>query len=97
MIEVIVPAGPWIVIDASEAGEVEQGSAVLGGRIKKLLAAAFRIDRNGLEPFRQSQPFAHILLKKCLAGDAVGIAAQNQRPAPQKWQDQGRDAIVVRQ
>ena len=78
VIEIGVTAGPRIVVDAAEAGQEEKGSAIVRSGIVNFLASSLRIDGHGFEPIRNT--FAHIFLKKGLALDSVGVAAQNQRP-----------------
>src|SRR6267378_4133753 len=75
-IEIVITIGPRVVVDATQACQEKQGSAVVGGRVVNYLTAMFGIHRNGLEPLRQT--FAHVFLKKSLALDSVGVASQDQ-------------------
>ena len=70
------------MVDAAQAGQEEQGGAIVGSGVVNFLAAFFGIDRNGLEPFRQA--FAHVFLKKSLALNSVGIATQHQSAIAQE-------------
>src|SRR5437667_6073922 len=78
MIEIVITIGPWVVVDAAQARQEKQGSAVAGRRELNDFTAMFRIYRNCLEPVRQA--FAYVLLKKSLSLDSVGVASQNQSP-----------------
>src|ERR1051325_2216670 len=93
MVEIVVAAGPGIVINAAEAGEKEQRSAIVGGGVLNFLASAFRVDGHRFEPIRN--PFMHILLEKCLASDAIGITAQHERPAAKERQNKIGHSIIV--
>src|SRR5580692_4726964 len=87
--------GPGIVIDATEAGQKEKGSAVVGSGIMDFLPFALGIHGDGFKPFRQA--FAYVFLKESLAFDSVGIAAQNQRAVAEKRKDEVGDLVVVGQ
>src|SRR5207302_9343747 len=95
MIEIVITIGPWVVVDAAQARQEKQGSAVAGRRELNDFGAMFGIHGNRLEPLRQA--FAHVLLKKSLALDSVGVASQNQSSIAQKGQDEIRHAVVVGQ
>src|SRR5260370_24038360 len=92
MVKVVEAIGPRIVIDATQACQEKQGSAVVGCRVLNHLTTMFGIQRNRLEPVRQS--LAQIFLKKSLALDSVGVAAQNQSPVAQKGQNEVSHAVV---
>ena len=47
----------------------------------------------GRDPFRGSS--RHLLLKVDLAGDAVGIALQGERPIPKMWKEDRSHTVVV--
>src|SRR6267143_5663335 len=91
MVKVGIAVGPRVVIDAAEAGQEQQGSAVVGRRVVNYLTTMFGIHRNRLEPLRQT--FAQIFLKKSLALDSVGIAAQYQSLIAQKGQNEIAHAV----
>ena len=95
MIEIVITIGPWVVVDAAQARQEKQGSAVIGRRELNDFTAMFGIYWNRLEPIRQA--FAHVLLKKSLSLDSVGVASQNQSPVAEKRQDEIRRAVVVGQ
>src|SRR5437016_6849759 len=78
MIEIVITIGQWVVVDATQARQEKQGSAVIGRRVLNYLTAMFGIDGNRLEPLRQT--FAHVLLEKSLSLDSVGVSTQNQSP-----------------
>ena len=56
-------------------------------------ASSFGVNGYGLEPLGQS--FADIFLKKGLALDSIGIAAQDQGASAEKRQDEVGCPIVV--
>src|SRR5580700_4238597 len=87
--------GPGIVVDATEAGQKEKGSAVVGGGIMDFLPFALGIHGDSFKPFRQA--FAYVFLKESLAFDSVRIAAQNQRAVAEKRKDEVGDLVVVGQ
>src|SRR5438445_1655717 len=94
MVEIGVAAGPGIVVDATEAGEEEEGSAIVGcGVVDFFAQASFRIDRNCFEPLRNT--LAQIFLKEGLALDSVGIAAKDQRSIAEKRQNGVGYSIVI--
>src|SRR5882672_6684334 len=95
MLEVVEAIGPRIVVDATEASQKQQGSAVAGGGIVNYLTAMFGIHRNRLEPVRH--PLAQIFLKKSLALDSIRIASQHQSPIAQKRQNEVSRAVVISQ
>src|SRR6266850_961689 len=95
MLKIGKAAGPRIVVDATEAGQKQQGSAILGGRVVNFFSALFGIEGHGCEPFRDA--LAQVFLKKSLALDSVRIAPQNQRPIAEKRQDEVGHAVVVGQ
>src|SRR6267143_3349347 len=74
MIDIVITIGPRVVIDATQTRQEKQGTTVIGRRVLNYLTAMFRIHGNRLKPLRQT--FTHVLLKKSLSLDSVGIAAQ---------------------
>src|SRR5216684_4893150 len=78
MVKVGEAIGPRVVVDATQTRQEKQGTTVVGRRVLNYLTAMFGIHRNGLEPLRQT--FAHVLLKKSLSLNSIGIASQNQSP-----------------
>src|SRR5882762_5700477 len=86
MLKIGIAAGPRIVVDATEAGQKQKGSAVAGGRVVYFFSAFFGIEGDGFKPVRYA--FAQIFLKESLALDSVRIAAQNQGPIAEKGQDE---------
>src|SRR5216684_3372764 len=86
MIEISNAVGPWIVIDAAEAGQKEKGSAVVGGSVADGLPFSFRINLHGCEPLRHA--FPQIFLKESLALDSVRVTPQHQSSIAQKGQDE---------
>src|SRR5258708_30130741 len=93
MIEIVITIGPRVVVDAAQACQEKQRDTVVGRRVLNYLTAMFGIHRNRLEPLRQT--FAHVLLKKSLALDSVGITSQDEGPITTKRQDQVGHAVVV--
>src|SRR6266478_9691847 len=93
MVEIGVAAGPGIVVDATEAGEEEEGSAIVRCGVVDFFAQSFRIDRNCFEPLRNT--LAQIFLKEGLALDSVGIAAKDQRSIAEKRQNGAGHSIVI--
>src|SRR5437879_9135776 len=76
MLKIGNATGPRIVVDATEPGQKQQGSAIVGGRVVNFFSALFGIERHGCEPFRDA--LAQVFLKESLALDSVRIAPQNQ-------------------
>lgn len=93
MLGIADAVGPWVVVNAAEAGEKKERGAIASGGVVNLLATLFGVYRNGLEPIGQA--FAQILLKKRLALDAAGITAQNEGAILEKRKDAAGDGIVV--
>src|SRR5260221_5146230 len=93
MIDVVIPIGPWVVIDATQARQEKQRRAIVGGRVLDYFTAMFGIHRNRLEPVRHS--LAQIFLKESLALDSVWIAPQNQSSIVQKWQNENSHAVII--
>src|SRR5712692_9307705 len=93
MLKIGIAAGPGIVVDATEAGQKQKGSAVIGGCVVNFFSSFFGIKRHGCEPLRYA--FAQIFLKESLSLDSVRIAAQDQGSIAEKWQNEVRDTIVV--
>src|SRR5580692_3613925 len=93
MLKVGKAIGPRIMVDATKASQKEKRSAIGGGRVMNYLTAMLGIHRNRLEPLRQT--FAHVLLKKSLSPDSVGVTSQNQSPIAEKRQDEVGHAVVV--
>src|SRR2546429_4326115 len=95
MLQIGKATGPGIVVDATEAGQKQQGSAIVGGRVVNFFSTLFGIEGHGCEPFRD--PLAQVFLKERLALDSVRIATQNQSPVAEKGQDKIGHAVVVGQ
>src|SRR5260370_37563326 len=76
MLKIGIAAGPGIVVDATEAGQKQKGSAVIGGCVVNFFPSFFGIERHGLKPLWYA--FAQIFLKESLSLDYVRIAAQDQ-------------------
>src|SRR6266550_2115899 len=86
MLKIGIAAGPRVVVDATEAGQKQQGGPIVGGRVVYFFSAFFGIDEHGCKPLWY--PLAQVLLKESLALDSVWAAAQNQRPIAEKRQDE---------
>src|SRR5713101_3794076 len=82
VVKVGIAVGPRIVIDAAEAGQEQQGSAVVGRRVVNYLTTMFGIHGNRFEPVWHA--LAQVFLKESLGFDSVRIAPQNQSPVAQK-------------
>src|SRR5260370_35781330 len=93
MIEIVITIGRRIVIDAAEAGQKEEGSAVVGGRILDCFAFFFRINRHGCEPLRDA--FTQILLIESLALDSVWIAPQHKSSIEKNGQNVVGVAVAI--
>ena len=63
MLLVVATAGPGIVVDAAEAGEIEERGEIVGDDILDVLAFTFGWDRHGFDPFGQ-RPRAYSSEKK---------------------------------
>src|SRR5260370_39503025 len=92
MLKIGIAAGPGIVVDATEAGQKQKGSAVIGGCVVNFFSSFFGIKRHGCEPLRYA--FAQIFLKESLCLDSVRIAAQDQGSIADKRQNEVRATIV---
>src|SRR6267378_1400906 len=95
MVKVRIAVGPRVVIDAAEAGQEQQGGAVVGRRVVNYLTTMFGIHRNRFEPVGHA--LAQIFLKESLAFDSVRIAAQDQGPVAEKGQNELTYTVVVSQ
>src|SRR5260370_8686798 len=78
MIEIGNAVGPRVVIDATEAGQKEKGSAVVGGSIVNWFPFFFGIDPHGWVPLGHA--FSQVFLKKSLAVHSLWIPPPPQRP-----------------
>ena len=93
MLLIVAAAGPGIVVDAAQAGEVEKRGEVVGDDVLDVLAFTFRRDGHGFNPFGNA--LGHILLEKSLAFDAVGITAQHQGAIFEEREKIIGDTVVV--
>src|SRR6266571_1130270 len=93
VLKIGIAAGPGIVVDATEAGQKQKGSAVIGGRVVYFFPSFFGVKRHSCEPLRYA--LAQIFLKESLSLDSIRIAAQDQRPIAEKRQNEVGDTIVV--
>src|SRR5712691_7890082 len=91
MLKIGIAAGPGIVVDATEAGQKQKGSAVIGGCVVNFFSSFFGIKRHGCEPLRYA--FAQIFLKESLYFDSDRIAAQEKRPIAEKRKNEEGDKI----
>src|SRR6267143_7273972 len=78
MVKVRIAVGPRVVIDAAEAGQEQQGGAVVGRRVVNYLTTMFGIHRNCFEPVGHA--LAQVFLKESLALDPVMIPQKTKRP-----------------
>src|SRR5258708_37608078 len=78
MLKIGIAAGPGIVVDATEAGQKQKGSAVAGGRVMYFFSAVFGIEGGGFKPLRYA--FAQIFLKESPALDSSRLSAQDSGP-----------------
>src|SRR6266704_1725805 len=54
VVDIGVAAGPGIMVDATEAGQEEEGSAIVRSGVVDFFAQSFRVDRNCFEPLRNT-------------------------------------------
>ena len=94
MLLVIAAARPGIVVDAAEAGEIEERRKIISDYVLDIFSLSFRRYRNRFNPLGHA--LRHIFLEKGLTLDPVRITAQHQGPLLEKWKEIFRDAIVVR-
>ncbi len=94
-IEAVPPAGPGIVVDAAQIGQIQQGRPVVGDVILDFLPALLGINPDRIHPLRHR--FARILLKERLPADAVRVAAQDKRPVLEERQQPVGHPVVVGQ
>src|SRR5437879_9824664 len=95
MLKIGIAAGPRVVVDATEAGQKQQGGPIVGGGVVYFFSAFFGIEGHGCKPFWY--PLAQVLLKESMALDSVWVGARNHRPSVENRHDDVGHAVVVGQ
>ena len=95
MIDVGDAAAPGIVVDAAEAGEIEESGAIIGEGVVNFFAAMLGIDGNGVKPVGEAVDVTEIFLEEGLTFDAVRITAENQRAVFEERKNVVGEAVVV--
>src|SRR6266478_414662 len=95
IILMVESAGPRIVVDATEIGKEEKGSAVFGHYVVHFSAALVGIYRRPLDPGRNR--FRRFLLEEALFFDSIWIAPHDERPVLEEGKNMVRRLVVVRE
>src|SRR5580704_9639617 len=95
MFQIVAAAGPGIVVNAPEIGDVEQSREVVCEQIGDPGPSFLRENIDCLDPIRTS--LGRFLLEEKLFLGSIGITLQDHRAVFQERQDMRRDAEVVEQ
>src|SRR5436853_6449061 len=77
MLKIGIAAGPRVVVDATEAGQKQQGGPIVGGGVVYFFSALFGIEGPRSKPFWY--PLAQVRFRQSLAPDSVSVAAKHHR------------------
>src|ERR1700680_4064010 len=93
MVEVVAAAGPGIVVNATEVGQVEQHGEIVGEKIVHESLLPLGMNGDGFHPLGGGG--ARLLLKKRLAMNAIGIAPEDHGAVLQEREKVGGQPKIV--